>query len=234
MVPMPELRSSIRASFTLAAILCCFTACASSGESPAGTHELGAARSFFDGHPPIATQDLVNVVVEIPAGTNAKWEVDKTDGALRWEEQDGRPRVVEYLAYPANYGMVPSTLLPSATGGDGDPLDVLLLGHSVLRGTIVQARLIGVLKVKDGGERDDKLVAVSAGSVFEHIESITALDARFPGVTTILETWMTHYKGPGVIESGGFQGPAEANALLRAAIDAFAAANLVVEGALQR
>ena len=54
-------------------------------------------------------------MVEIPAGSNDKWEVDKTSGALYWEQEDGKPRVVQYLAYPGNYGMIPRTSLPHET-----------------------------------------------------------------------------------------------------------------------
>ena len=68
-----------------------------------------------------ANQGLIHFVVEIPAGTNAKWEVDKATGGLHWEQKDGRPRVVQYLAYPGNYGMIPSTSLPYEIGGDGEP-----------------------------------------------------------------------------------------------------------------
>ena len=82
---------------------------------------------------PRGADGTVNVVVEIPSGTVAKWEVDKDDGSLRWEFEQGRPRVVDYLAYPGNYGMVPRTLLPEELGGDGDPLDVLILGQAVER-----------------------------------------------------------------------------------------------------
>ena len=57
------------------------------------------------------TDGTVNVVVEIPAGTVAKFEVDKTSGALAWELVDGTPRNVDFLGYPANYGYIPSTIL---------------------------------------------------------------------------------------------------------------------------
>ncbi len=58
----------------------------------------------------------VNAVIEIPAGTTAKFEVDKASGALKWEYRDGRPRVIDFLGYPANYGLVPSTLLAENKG----------------------------------------------------------------------------------------------------------------------
>jgi len=155
-----------------------------------------------------------NALIEIPAGTDAKWEVRKEDGALRWELRDGHPRVVRYLAYPANYGMVPSTLLASETGGDGDPLDVLVLGPTLPRGALVPVRIVGMLRLLDDGEQDDKLIAVRAGTAFSEIEDLPDLDAQFPGVTQILEIWFASYKGPGRIETRGFGDAQAANALL--------------------
>ena len=164
----------------------------------------------------------VHVVVEIPAGTNEKWEVDKANGALAWERHDGRGRVVQYLPYPANYGMVPRTRLPKSAGGDGDPLDVLLLGPGVPRGSVIAARLVGVLRCVDGGEQDDKLIAVAPGSPFAAVRDLDELEARFPGVLTILETFLAHYKGGDRMVVRGRDGPEVARELLEAARRAFA------------
>jgi inorganic pyrophosphatase len=167
----------------------------------------------------------VNALIEIPAGTNAKWELRKSDGALAWELRDGRPRVVDYLAYPANYGMIPRTLLAEEDGGDGDPLDVIVLGPALDRGAVAPVRVVGVLRLSDGGERDGKLVAVAEGSPFEAVRDIADLDADFPGVTAILETWFTHYKGSGVLVSGGYADARTADAILLRAERGFADAN---------
>jgi inorganic pyrophosphatase len=184
-------------------------------------YTLAADRHLVDDFPARTEDGHVRVVVEIPAGTTAKWEVDKADGALRWELRDGRPRVVEYLGYPGNYGMVPRTLLPKSAGGDGDPLDVIVLGPAVERGAIVHARLVGVLELLDGGEQDDKLLAVQEGTALAAARSLAELDAKFHGVTTIVETWFTSYKGPGELESRGFGDVADANAILETAIAAW-------------
>jgi inorganic pyrophosphatase len=143
-------------------------------------------------------------VVEIPAGTNDKWEVDKTTGRLHWELKNGVPRVVQYLAYPGNYGMVPRTALPRELGGDGDPLDVLVLGPAIERGAVITARPIGVLKLVDDGERDDKILAVPTEGPLSDVTDLETLDARYAGVRQIVEIWFTHYKGPGRLESKGF------------------------------
>ena len=155
---------------------------------------------------------LIQAVVEIPAGTNAKWEVDKDSGSLIWEQEDGRPRVVQYLAYPGNYGMIPRTSLPEELGGDGDPLDVLVLGPRIARGTLLRARPIGVLRLIDEGERDDKVLAVPLSGPLSDVSDVDQLDARYPGASVIVETWFTSYKGPGRVTSDGF---ADAAAALR-------------------
>jgi inorganic pyrophosphatase len=130
---------------------------------------------------------------------------------------------VDYLGYPGNYGMVPRTLLPKELGGDGDPLDVLVLGPAVPRGAVVRARVIGVLELFDGGEQDDKLLAVLEDTPFADIRDLRELDARFPGVSEIARIWFTNYKGPGVMESRGFGSAERALEILTAAMAAYEA-----------
>ena len=164
----------------------------------------------------------INVLVEIPSGTNGKWEVNKKTGNLDWEFKKGVPRVVQYLPYPANYGMIPQTLSPEEIGGDGDPLDVLLLGEAVPRGAYVKGKLIGVMYMKDHGETDDKLLAVAEGSPFENINTVSELKEQFPGTLEILQTWFVNYKGIGEdMKVSGFAGKKEADKVLNDAIKGY-------------
>ena len=164
----------------------------------------------------------INVLVEIPSGTNGKWEVNKETGNLDWEFKKGVPRVVQYLPYPANYGMIPQTLSPEEIGGDGDPLDVLLLGEAVPRGAYVKGKLIGVMYMKDHGETDDKLIAVAEGSPFENINTISELKEQFPGTLEILQTWFVNYKGIGEdMKVNGFAGKKEADKVLNEAVKGY-------------
>lgn len=142
---------------------------------------------------------FLQAVIEIPTGTTAKFEVDKVSGELVWSEENGKPRSVAYLGYPGNYGFIPQTLSPKETGGDGDPLDVIILGPAVERGSLVEIRLIGVLKLKDRGEQDDKLIAVPLKGAFENIESLDQLKTEFPGALEIIQIWFENYKGPGLM-----------------------------------
>ena len=92
------------------------------------------------------------VVIEIPKGSKNKYELDKETGLLRLDR-------VLYSAvyYPADYGFIPRTFCD-----DDDPLDVLVLGQEpVYPMTIVEARAIGVMRMRDEKGIDDKIVAVS-------------------------------------------------------------------------
>lgn len=143
---------------------------------------------------------LVNMVIEIPAGSNQKWEVNKKTKQLEWQKAGDSLRVINYLPYPANYGMIPGTWLSPEQGGDSDPLDIFLLGPSLERGSIYPAKVIGVIKMLDRGEQDDKLIAVDTQSWFGHINTMEELENSYPGVTSILVTWLQSYKGDNIIE----------------------------------
>ncbi len=163
------------------------------------------------------------VVIEIPAGTTGKWEV-APDGTIKWEIKKGKPRVVDFQGgYPCNYGSVPKTSLPKELGGDGDPVDVLIPGPSLPMGSVVHAKLVGVLRLSEEGTMDSKLVAVASGTPEFAAGSISALDAVIPGTSKKLEGWFTGYKGPGVITSQGYGDAEEARKMFVTSLKAFAA-----------
>jgi inorganic pyrophosphatase len=188
------------------------------GLKMADGYTLIGKKDLLRDYPPTDSNGNINVVVEMPAGTNAKWEVDKANGQLRWEFKQGKPRIVAYLGYPGNYGMIPKTILPKEQGGDGDPLDVIVLAPAVPRGSVVGARPIGVLKLLDGGEQDDKIIAVLPDAPLGGVTGLEELQREFKGITTILEIWFSNYKGPGKMESKGFAGAAEARDIINEAV----------------
>ena len=92
------------------------------------------------------------VIIEVPQGSKNKYELDKETGLLRLDR-------VLYSAvhYPANYGFLPRTFCD-----DGDPLDALVLGQEPVHPlTVVEARAVGVMRMRDEKGIDDKIVAVS-------------------------------------------------------------------------
>lgn len=159
----------------------------------------------------------INVVIEISAGMVEKWEVTRDGSALKQDVQDGQLRVIDYLSYPVNYGMVPQTLLSKTFGGDGDPLDVLVIGAPLAQKQVVAVEVIGLMKLLDRGQKDDKLIAVVPGSNFTKIKSLDNLEQSYPGILLIIKTWFSNYKGPGKMEFIGFADSTEAMGLIRQA-----------------
>ncbi|MGF1639097.1 MAG: inorganic diphosphatase [Cyclobacteriaceae bacterium] len=152
--------------------------------------------NFLNDLPTFTADSLVNVVIEIPAGTNQKWELNKANGQIEWEQITADSfRVVNYLSYPANYGFVPQTYLPEETGGDGDPIDVFVLGESIARETVVTARIVGIIHMLDDNEADSKLLAVNTNGPGLNVYSFEMLNNKYPGVTEIIKLWLSHYKG---------------------------------------
>lgn len=185
-------------------------------------HTRAGEKNYLTGYPPFNSDGTVNMVVEIPAGTNEKWEVKKSsenpEGFLRRDFQDGKPRVVKYLSYPFNYGMVPNTVLSEVKGGDGDPLDIIALGPAQAQGIVLPLRVIGSIRLLDKGRQDDKLIAVLPNSPFDEVKTLEDLNQYFPGVTSILETFFRNYKGPGKMVFLGFGNLKEARDLLDSSI----------------
>jgi len=181
-------------------------------------------RDYLHGISPDFENQLVNAVIEIPAGSNAKWEVNKESGHLEWEVRDDAFRVINYLPYPANYGFVPQSWLPADQGGDDDPIDIFVLGPRAEIGSEVRARVIGVVKMIDHGEQDDKLLAVDPDSWFGNVETLAELETEFPGIVTIITTWLESYKGPDAdVEITGVEDETKATNLLQMAIEAYQA-----------
>ncbi len=96
---------------------------------------------------------VVNVVVEIPAGSSHKIEWNREKAVMQLDRVD--PKI---FAKPTNYGFIPQTL-----DEDGDELDALIITDEPLpTGIYLQAKVLGVMKFEDDGEVDDKIIVVPA------------------------------------------------------------------------
>jgi len=152
----------------------------------------------------------VDMLVEIPAGTNNKFEYNKVNQQIEQDSINGEARIISYLSYPGNYGMIPNTLLSKSEGGDGDPLDIIAIGPAVPKGTLLNCRIVGVLKLLDDGEQDDKLIAIGENSSIYEISSFMELNSSYPGISEIINIWFTNYKGNKKVEVLGFGDEIEA------------------------
>lgn len=157
------------------------------------------------------------MVVEIPAGTNEKWQTCPETGEFYHDEKDGVPRVINFLPYPMNYGFIPQTLLPKAKGGDGDPMDVITLAPARPRATIDEIRLIGALQLSERGEQDTKMVGLLTGGPFADVQDLQELLMRYPGTVEIIRLWFEGYKGAGSFLFQGYLNHYQAGDLIELA-----------------
>ena len=161
----------------------------------------------------------INVIIEIPKDAEpVKYEVDKASGAIFVDRVLSTP-----MRYPCNYGYVPQTL-----GGDGDPLDALvILPLPLVPGSVIRCRPVGMLRMTDEAGADEKLVVAPIPKVFEgyaHISDIGQVSGHW---LERIGHFFEHYKD---LEKGkwvkleGWVGADEAKREILAGVERYTAA----------
>ena len=155
---------------------------------------------------------IYQAVIEIPAGTNKKIEYDKNQKKFVIDQRDGKNRIIDFLPYPGNYGFIPSTFSIPKQGGDGDAVDVLVLGESIKTGSLIEVTPIAILKLVDEKELDYKIVAIPAEAKKQVIKTknYQTFMAKYPEVIEILELWFSYYDQSQSIEIKGWGDEQEA------------------------
>ncbi len=127
--------------------------------------------------------EIVNALIEIPGGSRAKYEIDKESGLLKLDRV-----LFSAVYYPHNYGFIPQTYC-----GDKDPLDIFVLSQvTIVPMCLVSAKVIGVMQMVDGGEDDDKIIAVAENDMsVNHLNDISELPDHF---TRELRHFFEEYK----------------------------------------
>ncbi len=162
--------------------------------------------------PPFMHGGVLHAVIEISAGTSMKQAYDPASGTIVPVMHDGKPRRIEFLPYPGNYGFVPGTCMDPAQGGDGHPLDVLVLSDYVPPGTLMAVIPVAVLKLLDGGLRDDKVIAVPYDPALRilPVHDLPDLRDRYPRALSLVEEWFTHYDAAQPAQALGWEDKAAA------------------------
>lgn len=182
-------------------------ACAASATAWSGDPPL------HDRQPPNAPEEAT-LLIEIPAGSYVKYESD-AQGRIHVDRFLSMP-----MAYPANYGSMPGT-----RAGDGDPLDALVITRAPLHpGVTIRFRPLGVLRMVDGGEADEKIVGVPADDVDPSYAAIRTIGELPAMERDRIEAFFRVYKdlppGSTRVELKGWGDADEAKALVRATVEA--------------
>lgn len=150
-------------------------------------------------------------IVEIPAGSNIKYEIDHDNGYVFVDRFLSMP-----VHYPAHYGSLPSLL-----AADGDPVDVLVFARAgIAPGALIQVRPIGVMTMRDGDEVDDKFIAVPTDRVDPYYHDVREV-ADLPATQRhALEQFFRVYKNlpqgrSNDVTTDGFEDAATARKRLR-------------------
>jgi len=164
--------------------------------------------------PPDEALDVFPVVIEVPRGEKNKYELDKATGLLRVDR-------VLYSAvhYPANYGFVPRSY-----AGDGDPLNVLVIGQEpVVPLAIVDARAIGGFRMRDEHGEDVKIIAVHVHD--PAVREYRSTDDLPQHVVAEIMRFFEDYKvlEGKTVEVGGRIDAAEAARIVRASVERYRA-----------
>jgi len=128
----------------------------------------------------------VNVIIEVPLGADpVKYELDKDSGAMYVDRF-----LHTAMFYPANYGFIPHTLC-----GDGDPIDVLVVGRvPVVPGAVVRSRPVGVMVMEDEAGQDEKIVAVPHDKLHPYYEDVSSYRDLPKILLDQIAHFFTHYK----------------------------------------
>jgi inorganic pyrophosphatase len=134
----------------------------------------------------------LNVVIEIPKGSNIKYEIDDETGALFVDR-----KLFTAMFYPCNYGFVPQT-----KEKDGDPVDVLVLGNDpVAPASVIRASPVGVLITADEEGEDAKVVAVPVAKIDPSFAGVKDIQDVPQHVQDQIKHFFEHYKE---LEKGKF------------------------------
>ena len=143
----------------------------------------------------IQNNETYSAIIEIPAGTNKKFEYNYDSKSFECEKINGEDRIVNYLPYPGNYGYILNTYMDPKLGGDGDALDVLIIDESIAQGSKVNIEPLAILKLLDNGEEDHKIIAISTKSKINRFKNGIPKSAK-----EIISTWFCNYKDKNVMK----------------------------------
>jgi inorganic pyrophosphatase len=156
-----------------------------------------------------SSPEVVYAVVEVPKGSRNKYEYSKSAGVIKLDRVLYSP-----LHYPGDYGFIPQSFY-----GDGDPLDILvMMNEPTYPGCVIEARVVGMLRLIDKGDADDKVLAVPATDPqFEEVHKLADVPKHF--LREVEHFFLIYKQLEGkAVESKGWADETEAQAAIISAL----------------
>lgn len=180
----------------------------------AGASEPHVRHPFLAAQAKNAPEEAI-LAVEIPAGSFTKYEINE-EGLVYVDRFQSMA-----VAYPANYGSMPRTL-----AGDGDPLDALVLTREPLHpGVLIKFRPIGVLRMRDDGKGDEKIIGVPTDKIDPTYSGIRDLkdlpEIERDRIEAFFRVYKDLPKGRNPVVLSGYGDAAEAKELIRTSMQRF-------------
>ncbi|WP_174250789.1 inorganic diphosphatase [Tuwongella immobilis] len=157
---------------------------------------------------------VVNMIVEIPKGRRSKFEIDKNTGLIKLDRY-----LYSSSVYPGDYGFIPQTLAE-----DGDPSDILVMvNEPTFSGCLIEARVVGLFRMKDKGVNDYKVLAVpNSDPLFGQIRKLEDVPQHF--LREVEHFFATYKQLEGAtVEPLGWSCAEEGTAEVRSAVERFRA-----------
>mgnify|MGYP001048563348 CR=1 FL=1 len=156
--------------------------------------------------------DVIYAVIEVPKGSRNKYEYSKTAGVIKLDRVLYSP-----LHYPGDYGFIPQSFY-----GDGDPLDILvMMNEPTFPGCVIEVRPIGMLRMIDKDQNDDKILAVpSTDPQFDDILDFDDLPRHFPKEVEHFFLVYKQLQGT-TVTSGGWGHASDAKMAIRNALQLY-------------
>ncbi|WP_170172484.1 inorganic diphosphatase [Hymenobacter rigui] len=183
------------------------------------THLLSSCHTNYAELPTFsAERKLLQVVVEMPAGTNHEQQYNPATHAFERHHEAGTEEVIEFLPVPGNMGFVPGTRVATGIGSAEAPLTALVLAETQPEGTILEVTPIALLTLDVKGALQTVLLAVPARPAQRTLPDATdwaTLNQHYPGVRPSLSLWFQHRYRPAETRIVGWKNEKEAEKYVR-------------------
>ena len=134
---------------------------------------------------PASAPDRLLALIEIPKGSQVKYEIDPVHGGLVVDRF-----LPDTHRYPAHYGG-----LPSVMAADGDLMDVLVITSvPLVPGALIEVVPVGLARMRDGGESDDKVLAIPIDAFDQQASTVSSLALIDSDTLTAIEQFFMSYK----------------------------------------